>query len=82
MGCRASSPHSQKAPDCSFDVPLQILEKFRKQMPGMARFRFGEAAERTLFREGSVTLQKGSDRGPITVTVEDGVIVEVGCLSA
>ena len=51
-------------------------------MPGMARFRFGEAAERTLIREGSVTSQKGSDRGPITVTVEDGVIVEVGCLSA
>ena len=52
-------------------------------MPGMGRFTLGGAAEGTLIRDGSVTVQRYSDtRGPISVTVEDCVIVEDGCLSA
>jgi hypothetical protein len=83
VGRRASSKHSQKASDCSFDVLLQIQTQFRKQMPGMGRFTLGGAAEGTLIRDGSVTVQRYSDtRAPISVTVEDGVIVEDGCLSA
>ena len=77
MGRRASSKHSQKALDCSFDV--QIQKQFEEQMRGMGRLSFGGAAERTLIRDGSVTFERNSNRGPVSVTVEDGVIVEDGC---
>ena len=79
MGRRASSKHSQKALDCSFDVLLQIQKQFEEQMRGMGRLSFYGAAERTLIRDGSVTFERKSNRGPISVTVEDGVIVEDGC---
>ena len=82
MGRRASSKHSQKALDCSLDVLLQIQSQFEEQMRGMARLSFSGAAERTLICDGSVTFQRNSNRGPTSVTVEDGVIVEDGCLSA
>ncbi len=56
---------------------LQIQTQFEDQMRGMGRLSFGGAAERTLIREGSVTFERKSNRGPISVTVEDGVIVSI-----